>query len=45
MFLSDTVSPLMFLQGEAVSAFAKDPADNSTNYCSLHNLMDGNDFI
>ncbi|XP_045906796.1 uncharacterized protein wu:fc46h12 [Micropterus dolomieu] len=31
--------------GEAVSEFSKDPADNSTNYCSLQNLMDGSDLI
>lgn len=29
------------VQGEAVSEFSKDPADNSTNYCSLQNLIDG----
>lgn len=29
------------VQGDAVSEFSKDPADNSTNYCSLQNLMDG----
>lgn len=36
------------VKGEAVSEFSKDPADNSTNYCSLQNLMDGNissDFV
>uniref|UniRef100_A0A3B4ZMT3 Uncharacterized protein n=1 Tax=Stegastes partitus TaxID=144197 RepID=A0A3B4ZMT3_9TELE len=27
--------------GDAVSEFVKDPADNSTNFCSLQNLMDG----
>ncbi|XP_068594399.1 uncharacterized protein wu:fc46h12 isoform X2 [Cebidichthys violaceus] len=31
--------------GEAVSEFSKDPVDNSTNYCSLQNLMDGSDLI
>uniref|UniRef100_A0A3P8S3K9 Uncharacterized protein n=1 Tax=Amphiprion percula TaxID=161767 RepID=A0A3P8S3K9_AMPPE len=31
--------------GEAVSEFTKDPADNSTNYCSLQNLMDGSKLI
>ncbi|KAM6989994.1 uncharacterized protein LKV04_009563 [Tautogolabrus adspersus] len=31
--------------GEAVSEFSKDPADNSTNYCSLQNLMDGSNLI
>lgn len=29
------------MQGEAVTDFSKDPADNSTNYCSLQNLIDG----
>lgn len=29
------------LQGDAVSEFSKDPADNSTNFCSLQNLIDG----
>uniref|UniRef100_A0A8D0CUW4 Uncharacterized protein n=1 Tax=Sander lucioperca TaxID=283035 RepID=A0A8D0CUW4_SANLU len=33
------------VQGDAVSEFSKDPADNSTNYCSLQNLMDGSDLI
>uniref|UniRef100_A0A3B4EXL5 Uncharacterized protein n=1 Tax=Pundamilia nyererei TaxID=303518 RepID=A0A3B4EXL5_9CICH len=28
-------------QGEAVSEFSTDPADNGTNYCSMQNLMDG----
>lgn len=32
---------LMFLQGEAASEITKAPSDNSTNYCSLQNLMDG----
>ncbi|XP_074544727.1 uncharacterized protein LOC141804281 [Halichoeres trimaculatus] len=49
-----TVSDLQFLleqstickmTGEAVSEFIKDPADNSTNYCSLQNLMDGSNLI
>uniref|UniRef100_A0A665TUD7 Uncharacterized protein n=1 Tax=Echeneis naucrates TaxID=173247 RepID=A0A665TUD7_ECHNA len=49
-----TASSLQFLleqstickvTGEAVSEFSKDPADNSTNYCSLQNLMDGSDLI
>lgn len=31
----------MFLQGEAASEITKAPSDNSTNYCSLQNLMDG----
>ncbi|KAG7227136.1 hypothetical protein INR49_013934 [Caranx melampygus] len=33
------------MTGDAVSEFSKDPADNSTNYCSLQNLMDGSDLI
>lgn len=32
---------LVFLQGEAASEITKAPSDNSTNYCSLQNLMDG----
>lgn len=32
---------LMFLQGEAASEISKAPSDNSTNYCSLQNLLDG----
>lgn len=50
--LSHTLSPLVLhnksvssdlshVQGDAMSEFSKDPADNSTNYCSLQNLMDG----
>uniref|UniRef100_A0A3Q0QTF0 Uncharacterized protein n=1 Tax=Amphilophus citrinellus TaxID=61819 RepID=A0A3Q0QTF0_AMPCI len=39
------VNDLQFLveqsTGEAVSELSADPADNSTNYCSLQNLMDG----
>ncbi|XP_078790240.1 uncharacterized protein LOC144986606 [Oryzias latipes] len=31
--------------GEAMSEFSKDPDDNSTNYCSLQNLMDGSSLI
>ncbi|XP_065809903.1 uncharacterized protein wu:fc46h12 [Labrus bergylta] len=31
--------------GEAVSEFSKEPVDNSTNYCSLQNLMDGSNLI
>ncbi|XP_049454891.1 uncharacterized protein wu:fc46h12 isoform X1 [Epinephelus fuscoguttatus] len=33
------------MSGEAVSEFSKDPADNSTNFCSLQNLMDGSDLV
>ncbi|XP_035526431.1 uncharacterized protein wu:fc46h12 [Morone saxatilis] len=33
------------MTGEAVSEFTKDPAENSTNYCSLQNLMDGSNLI
>ncbi|XP_037642482.1 uncharacterized protein wu:fc46h12 [Sebastes umbrosus] len=38
-------STICKVTGEAVSEFSKDPADNSTNYCSLQNLMDGSDLI
>uniref|UniRef100_A0AAQ4P2N4 Uncharacterized protein n=1 Tax=Gasterosteus aculeatus aculeatus TaxID=481459 RepID=A0AAQ4P2N4_GASAC len=31
--------------GEAVSEFSEDLADDSVNYCSLQNLMDGSDLI
>lgn len=37
-FISSGVSDV---QGESISEFSKEPADNSTNYCSLQNLMDG----
>ncbi|XP_068456321.1 uncharacterized protein wu:fc46h12 [Clinocottus analis] len=33
------------MTGDAVSEFARDLVDNSTNYCSLQNLMDGSDLI
>ncbi|KAM7379038.1 hypothetical protein PAMP_004613 [Pampus punctatissimus] len=33
------------MTGEAVSESSKDPADNSTNFCSLQNLMDGSKLI
>uniref|UniRef100_A0A3B4U628 Uncharacterized LOC111228907 n=2 Tax=Seriola dumerili TaxID=41447 RepID=A0A3B4U628_SERDU len=38
-------STICKVTGDAVSEFSKDPADNSTNYCSLQNLMDGSDLI
>ncbi|XP_071347894.1 uncharacterized protein [Trachinotus anak] len=38
-------STICKVTGEAVSEFSKDPADNSTNFCSLQNLMDGSDLI
>ncbi|XP_050926074.1 uncharacterized protein wu:fc46h12 [Lates calcarifer] len=38
-------STICKMTGDAVSEFSKDPADNSTNYCSLQNLMDGSDLI
>ncbi|XP_057714248.1 uncharacterized protein wu:fc46h12 [Corythoichthys intestinalis] len=31
--------------GEGISEASKDPADNSTNFCSLQNLMDGSNLI
>ncbi|XP_051944643.1 uncharacterized protein wu:fc46h12 [Hippocampus zosterae] len=31
--------------GEGTSESSKDPAENSTNFCSLQNLMDGSDLI
>ncbi|KAI9518526.1 hypothetical protein NQZ68_036408 [Dissostichus eleginoides] len=33
------------LTGDAVSEFSKNAAEDSTNYCSLQNLMDGSDLI
>ncbi|XP_069568599.1 uncharacterized protein [Brachyistius frenatus] len=38
-------STICKLTGDAVSEFSKDPADNSTNYCSLQNLIDGSHLI
>nr|XP_046264545.1 uncharacterized protein wu:fc46h12 [Scatophagus argus] len=38
-------STICKMTGDAVSEFSKDPANNSTNYCSLQNLMDGSDLI
>lgn len=40
-FLFDKPTDVSDEQGEAVSEFSTDPADNSTNYCSMQNLMDG----
>ncbi|XP_025756427.1 uncharacterized protein LOC112842960 [Oreochromis niloticus] len=40
-FLFDEPTDVSDEQGEAVSEFSTDPADNSTNYCSMQNLMDG----
>ncbi|CAK6952240.1 uncharacterized protein wu:fc46h12 [Scomber scombrus] len=34
-------STICKVTGDAVSDFSKDPTDNSTNFCSLQNLMDG----
>ncbi|CAF97556.1 unnamed protein product [Tetraodon nigroviridis] len=33
------------MTGEAESEVTKAPSDNSTNYCSLQNLLDGSDLI
>ncbi|RVE61441.1 hypothetical protein OJAV_G00170600 [Oryzias javanicus] len=42
---STHVPSIKEVTGEAVSEFSKDPDDNSTNYCSLQNLMDGSSLI
>ncbi|KAM4552366.1 uncharacterized protein PAE49_015813 [Odontesthes bonariensis] len=38
-------STICKVTGDAVSEFSKDPADNSTNFCSLQNLMDGSELV
>ncbi|XP_047444479.1 uncharacterized protein wu:fc46h12 [Mugil cephalus] len=38
-------STICKVTGDAVSEFSKDPADNSTNYCSQQNLMDGSKLV
>ncbi|XP_037131408.1 uncharacterized protein LOC119136778 isoform X2 [Syngnathus acus] len=38
-------STICKVTGEGMSETSKDPADNSTNFCSLQNLMDGSHLI
>ncbi|XP_041848785.1 uncharacterized protein wu:fc46h12 [Melanotaenia boesemani] len=38
-------STICRVTGDSVSELSTDPADNSTNFCSLQNLMDGSSLI